>query len=161
DILAEEFSEMADLLAKLRHHLWTQGIMNSKVVDGQEMAEEEKFRDYYAYSEPIRLVPSHRALALFRGRQLGVLQLKLSLEESQESLIPHPCAVMIAKHVGIEQLGRPADKWLAEVCRWTWRVKTSLSLEMALFTQLREAAETEAIKVFARNLHELLLAAPA
>jgi uncharacterized protein len=161
DILAEEFSETADLLAKLRNHLWTQGILNSNVVDGQEMAEEEKFRDYYAYSEPIRLVPSHRALALFRGRQLGVLQLKLSLEESQESLIPHPCEVMIAKHVGIEQLGRPADKWLAEVCRWTWRVKTSLSLEIALFTQLREAAETEAIKVFARNLHELLLAAPA
>lgn len=160
DILAEEFSEMAELLAKLRHHLWTQGIMNSKVIDGQEMAEEEKFRDYYAYSEPIRLVPSHRALALFRGRQLGVLQLKLSLEESQESLMPHPCELMIAKHMGIEQLGRPADKWLAEVCRWTWRVKTSLSLEMALFTQLREAAETEAIKVFARNLHELLLAAP-
>lgn len=161
DILAEEFSETAELLAKLRHHLWTQGIMNSKVIDGQEMAEEEKFRDYYAYSEPIRLVPSHRALALFRGRQLGVLQLKLSLEESQESLMPHPCELMIAKHVGIEQLDRPADKWLAEVCRWTWRVKTSLSLEMALFTQLREAAETEAIKVFARNLHELLLAAPA
>lgn len=161
DILAEEFSEMAELLAKLRNHLWSQGILNSKVVDGQEMAEEEKFRDYYVYSEPIRLVPSHRALALFRGRQLGVLQMKLSLEESQESLIPHPCEVMIAKHVGIEQLGRPADKWLAEVCRWTWRVKTSLSLEMALFTQLRDAAEGEAIKVFARNLHELLLAAPA
>jgi uncharacterized protein len=161
DILAEEFSETAELLAKLRDDLWTQGIMSSKVVDGQELAEEEKFRDYYAYSGPIRLIPSHRALALFRGRQLGVLQLKLSLEESQESLIPHPCEVMIAKHVGIEQLGRPADKWLAEVCRWTWRVKTSLSLEMALFTQLREAAETEAIKVFARNLHELLLAAPA
>jgi uncharacterized protein len=161
DILAEEFSERAELLAKLRDHLWTQGIMSSKLVDGQELAEEEKFRDYYAYSEPIRLIPSHRALALFRGRQLGVLQLKLSLEESQESLIPHPCEVMIAKHVGIEQLGRPADKWLAEVCRWTWRVKTLLSLEMALFTQLREAAETEAIKVFARNLHELLLAAPA
>ena len=161
DILAEEFSEMAELLAKLRNHLWSQGILNSKVVDGQEMAEEEKFRDYYAYSEPIRLVPSHRALALFRGRQLGVLQLKLSLEESQEALVPHPCEVMIAKHVGIEQLGRPADRWLAEVCRWTWRVKTSLSLEMALFTQLRDAAEGEAIKVFARNLHELLLAAPA
>ena len=141
--------------------IWAQGIMSSKVVEGQESAEEEKFRDYYTYSEPIRAIPSHRALALFRGRQLGVLQLKLSLEESQESLIPHPCEVMIAKHVGIEQLGRPADKWLAEVCRWTWRVKTSLSLEMALFTQLREAAETEAIKVFARNLHELLLAAPA
>jgi len=161
DILAEEFSETADLLAKLRTHLWTQGIMNAKVVDGQEMAEEEKFRDYYAYSEPIRLVPSHRALALFRGRQLGVLQLRLSLEESQETLVPHPCEVMIAKHMGIESLGRKADQWLADVCRWTWRVKTSLSLEMALFTQLREAAETEAIKVFARNLHELLLAAPA
>jgi protein Tex len=161
DILAEEFSEMAPLLAKLRDFLWSQGLMTSKVVDGKEMAEEEKFRDYYAYSEPVRLVPSHRALALFRGRQLGVLQLKLSLEESQEALVPHPCEVMIAKYVGIESLGRSADKWLAEVCRWTWRVKTSLSLEMALFTQLREAAETEAIKVFARNLHELLLAAPA
>ncbi len=161
DILAEEFSEMAPLLANLRDFLWSQGLMTSKVADGKEMAEEEKFRDYYAYSEPVRLVPSHRALALFRGRQLGVLQLKLSLEESQEALAPHPCEVMIAKHVGIESLGRSADKWLAEVCRWTWRVKTSLSLEMALFTQLREAAETEAIKVFARNLHELLLAAPA
>jgi uncharacterized protein len=161
DILAEEFSEMAPLLAKLREFLWSQGLFTAKVVDGKELAEEEKFRDYYAYSEPIRLVPSHRALALFRGRQLGVLQLKLSLEESQESLVPHPCEVMIAKYVGIESLGRAADKWLAEVCRWTWRVKTSLSLEMALFTQLREAAETEAIKVFARNLHELLLAAPA
>ena len=161
DILAEEFSEMAPLLAKLRDFLWSQGLMTSKVADGKEMAEEEKFRDYYAYSEPVRLVPSHRALALFRGRQLGVLQLKLSLEDSQEALVPHPFEVMIAKHVGIESLGRSADKWLAEVCRWTWRVKTSLSLEMALFTQLREAAETEAIKVFARNLHELLLAAPA
>jgi protein Tex len=161
DILAEEFSEMAPLLAKLRDFLWSQGLMTSKVAEGKEMAEEEKFRDYYAYSEPVRLVPSHRALALFRGRQLGVLQLKLSLEDSQEALVPHPCEVMIAKHVGIESLGRSADKWLAEVCRWTWRVKTSLSLEMALFTQLREAAESEAIKVFARNLHELLLAAPA
>lgn len=161
DILSEEFSETAPLLAKLREFLWSQGFMTSKVADGKEMAEEEKFRDYYAYSEPIRLVPSHRALALFRGRQLSVLQLKLSLEESQEALAPHPCEVMIAKHMGIESLGRPADKWLAEMCRWTWRVKTSLSLEMALFTQLREAAETEAIKVFARNLHELLLAAPA
>jgi protein Tex len=161
DILAEEFSEMAPLLAKLRDFLGSQGFMTSKVADGKEMAEEEKFRDYYAYSEPVRLVPSHRALALFRGRQLGVLQLKLSLEDSQEALVPHPCEVMIAKHVGIESLGRSADKWLAEVCRWTWRVKTSLSLEMALFTQLREAAESEAIKVFARNLHELLLAAPA
>ncbi len=161
DILSEEFSETAPLLAKLREFLWNQGLMTSKVSEGKEMAEEEKFRDYYAYSESIRLVPSHRALALFRGRQLSVLQLKLSLEESQESLIPHPCELMIAEHVGIEQLGRPADKWLAEVCRWTWRVKISLSLEMALFTQLREAAEGEAIRVFARNLHELLLAAPA
>lgn len=161
DILSEEFSEMAPLLAKLREFLWSQGLMTSKVSEGKEMAEEEKFRDYYAYSEPIRLVPSHRALALFRGRQLSVLQLKLSLEESQESLLPHPCELMIAQQVGIEQLGRPADKWLGEVCRWTWRVKISLSLEMALFTQLREAAEGEAIRVFARNLHELLLAAPA
>ena len=159
-ILMERFAEDATLVQSLREYLQDHGVVESKVIAGKEQ-EGEKFADYFDYSEPIKAIPSHRALALFRGRQLGVLQLRLTLEESQEALVPHPCEVMIAKHMGIESLGRPADKWLADVCRWTWRVKTSLSLEMALFTQLREAAETEAIKVFARNLHELLLAAPA
>lgn len=161
DILAEEFSEDAELLGNLREYLWQHGLLTSKVASGKELAEEEKFRDYYDYSEAIRLVPSHRALALFRGRNAGVLQLKLSLGEEQDALVPHPCEVKIAAHVGVAQLGRPADKWLAEVCRWAWRVKILLHLEIALFTQVREAAETEAIRVFSKNLHELLLAAPA
>lgn len=161
DILAEEFSEDAELLGNLREYLWQHGLLNSKVVSGKELAEEEKFRDYYDYSEAIRLVPSHRALALFRGRNAGVLQLKLGLGEEQDAKVPHPCELKIAAHVGVAQLGRPADKWLGEVCRWAWRVKILLHLEIALFTQVREAAETEAIRVFSKNLHELLLAAPA
>ena len=161
DILAEEFSENAELLGMLREFLWQHGFMNSKVVIGKELAEEEKFRDYYEYSEPIRLVPSHRALALFRGRNAGVLQLKLGLGEEQDALVQHPCELKIAAHVGVSQLGRPADKWLGDVCRWAWRVKILLHLEIALFTQLRESAETEAIRIFSKNLHELLLAAPA
>jgi uncharacterized protein len=130
-------------------------------VPGKETAEEEKFRDYYAYSEPIKNVPSHRALALFRGRTAGVLSLELNLGEEQEALEPHPCVNVIARHFGIEDKGRAADKWLADVCRWTWRVKASLHLSIELLSQLRETAEAEAIRIFGRNLHELLLAAPA
>lgn len=161
DILAEEFAEDAELLGNLREYLWQHGLINSKVVAGKELAEEEKFRDYYDYSEAIRLVPSHRALALFRGRNAGVLQIKLGLGEEQDAMVPHPCELKVAAHVGVAQLGRPADKWLGEVCRWAWRVKILLHLEIALFTQLREASESEAIRVFSKNLHELLLAAPA
>ncbi|HWI13663.1 MAG TPA: Tex family protein, partial [Burkholderiales bacterium] len=161
DILAERFAETADLLAKLRAKMWNEGMLASKVVDGKETAEDEKFRDYYAYSETIRTIPSHRALALFRGRTLGVLSLTLGLGEEVEAQTPHPCEAMIAAHFGIENLGRPADKWLAEVCRWTWRVKAALHITSELLIQLREAAEAEAIKIFGRNLHELLLAAPA
>jgi len=161
DILAEEFSEDAQLLGQLRDYLWQHGFLQSKVASGKELAEEEKFRDYYDYAEPIRIVPSHRALALFRGRQLGVLQLKLSLGEELDALPVHPCETKIAEHFKIQSLGRPADKWLAEVCRWSWRVKILLHLEIALFTQLREAAEQEAIRIFSKNLQELLLAAPA
>ncbi|MCS6766913.1 MAG: RNA-binding transcriptional accessory protein [Candidatus Protistobacter heckmanni] len=161
DILSEEFAETAELLGALRDYLWQQGQLSSSVVAGKESAEEEKFRDYYDYSEAIRLVPSHRALALFRGRNLGVLQLKLGLGEELDAQTPHPCEAKIAEHKGVRQLGRPADKWLGEVCRWCWRVKVQMSLEMELFTQLREQAEAEAIRIFARNLHELLLAAPA
>ncbi len=161
DILAERFAETAELLAKLRTRMQTQGFLTSTVVAGKEMAEEEKFRDYYAYTETFRTIPSHRALALFRGRVLGVLSVTLGLGAELEALTPHPCEAMVAAHFGIEDRGRPADKWLADVCRWTWRVKAQLHISSELMLQLREAAEAEAIKVFGRNLHDLLLAAPA
>ena len=161
DILSERFAETAELLAKLRTRLHNEGILTSTVVKGQESAEEEKFRDYYAYSELIRNIPSHRALALFRGRTLGVLILQLGLGEELEAAVPHPCAAMIASHFCIEDRGRPADKWLAGVCNWTWRVKAHLHLSADLMLQLRENAENEAIRIFGRNLRELLLAAPA
>jgi uncharacterized protein len=161
DILAERFAETAELLAKLRALMWEQGIVKSAVVEGKESAEEEKFRDYYQYAETLRTIPSHRALALLRGRNLGVLSVNLQLPDEMEALVPHPAESRIAAHFGIEDLGRPADKWLADVCRWTWRVKASLHIASELMTQLRESAEAEAIKVFGRNLRELLLAAPA
>jgi protein Tex len=161
DILVERFAETAELLAKLRSRMWEQGIVTSKVAKGKESAEAEKFRDYYDYSETIRTIPSHRALALFRGQSLEVLTIGLSLGEELEAATPHPCVAMIAAHFNIEDRGRPADKWLAEVCQWTWRVRAHAHLSAELLMQLREAAEAEAIKIFGRNLHELLLAAPA
>ena len=161
DILMERFAETADLLAALRTRLWEQGILTSTVMKDKEQAEEEKFRDYYAYAETIKTIPSHRALAIFRGRTLGVLKLDLGLGETLDAVVPHPCVSMIAVHAGIQDRGRPADKWLAGVCDWTWRVKIHSQLTIELLVQLREAAEAEAIKIFARNLHELLLAAPA
>ena len=161
DILMERFAETADLLAALRTRLWEQGVLTSTVMKDKEQAEEEKFRDYYAYAETIKTIPSHRALALFRGRTLGVLKLELGLGETLDAVVPHPCVSIIAAHAGIQDQGRPADKWLAAVCDWTWRVKIHTQLSVELLVQLREAAEAEAIKIFARNLHDLLLAAPA
>jgi len=161
DILSGQFGETAELLGKLRDYLYAQGQVISTVITGKENDEGEKFRDYYDYSEPLKAVPSHRALALFRGRNAGVLMVKLALGDALDAQLPHPCEVMIAQHVGIAQQGRPADKWLADVCRWCWRVKVHPHLETELLTDLRERAETEAIHVFARNLKDLLLAAPA
>jgi uncharacterized protein len=161
DILVEHFAETAELLAKLRSRLWEQGVVTSTVMKGKESAHEEKFRDYYAHAEPICTIPSHRALALFRGRTLGVLKIDMNLGDELEATVPHPCIAMIAAHVGIEDRGRRADTWLMGVCDWTWRVKMHLQLTVELLMQLREAAEAEAIKIFGRNLHELLLAAPA
>ena len=161
DILAERFAETAELLAKLRARMQQEGLLASTVIEGKEAAEEEKFRDYYAYSEAIRAIPSHRALALFRGRTLGVLRLQLGLAAEVEAAEPHPCAAMVAAYFGIEDRGRPADKWLAGVCNWTWKVKAQLHISTELMVQLREAAEAEAIKIFGHNLHDLLLAAPA
>ncbi|MBK7353376.1 MAG: RNA-binding transcriptional accessory protein [Nitrosomonas sp.] len=161
DILVEKFSETAELLATMRAKLWNEGMLSTTVIPGKEQAEEEKFRDYYAYSEPIRTIPSHRALALFRGQALDVLRIDLKLADTQEALDFHPCAALIAKQFHIDNKNRPADKWLLEVCQWTWRVKLHTQVCVELFMQLREAAETEAIRIFSKNLQELLLAAPA
>ncbi|WP_175769142.1 Tex family protein [Burkholderia cenocepacia] len=161
DILSEQFGETAELLGKLRDYLHSQGVVSSAVVEGKENEEGEKFRDYYDYAETIKTVPSHRALALFRGRNAGVLTIKLGLGEELDAQVPHPGEAMIARHFGIANQNRPADKWLSDVCRWCWRVKVQPHIENELLTQLRETAETEAIRVFARNLNDLLLAAPA
>jgi uncharacterized protein len=161
DILSEQFGETAELLGKLRDYLHNQGVVSSAVVEGKENEEGEKFRDYYDYAETIKTVPSHRALALFRGRNAGVLTVKLGLGEELDAQVPHPGEAMIARHFSIANQNRPADKWLSDVCRWCWRVKVQPHIENELLTQLRETAETEAIRVFARNLNDLLLAAPA
>lgn len=161
DILSEQFGETAELLGKLRDYLFERGVVSSAVVDGKQGEEGEKFRDYYDYSETIKTVPSHRALALFRGRNAGVLTVKLGLGEELDAQVPHPGEAMIARHFGIANQNRPADKWLFDVCRWCWRVKVQPHIETELLTQLRETAEHEAIRVFARNLKDLLLAAPA
>jgi len=168
DILVERFAERADVLEALRERLWTEGRVVSKVVDGKE-SEGAKFRDWFDHVEPIAAMPSHRALALFRGRQQGVLALRLALDEALEAQVPHPNVVRLAGLVGLGKsvaaigaaTARPADAWLAEVCRWCWRVKLLPQLETELFGRLREAAETEAIRVFGANLKDLLLAAPA
>ncbi len=158
-ILMERFSEDASLLDTLRTKLWQQGELQSRVVSGQEQAG-EKFSDYFEHNEAVSKTPSHRALAMFRGRNEGALQLAIVLPEAEELKI-HPCEEMIARHFGIEDQKRPADAWLKEVVRWTWRVKLLTHIETELMTRLREDAEAEAIKVFAGNLKDLLLAAPA
>ncbi len=161
DILSEQFGETAELLGKLRDYLHDRGVVSAAVVEGKENEEGEKFRDYYDYAETLKTVPSHRALALFRGRNAGVLTIRLGLGEELDAQVPHPGEAMIARHFGIANQNRPADKWLSDVCRWCWRVKVQPHIENELLTQLRETAETEAIRVFARNLKDLLLAAPA
>jgi len=161
-ILMEEFAENAELVGRLRDYLWEHGVLASKVAEGKEQ-EGAKFSDYFDFSETIKTIPSHRALALFRGRKEGVLNLELSLPEDAE-LKPGEAGVaerMIAVQVGVRDEGRPADRWLREVVRWSWRVKIFTHLDTDLKSRLREEAEEEAIKVFARNLHDLLLAAPA
>jgi uncharacterized protein len=163
-ILMEQFSEDAALLGKLREYLEEHGVVKSTVVEGKE-TEGAKFRDYFDYSEPVTAVPSHRALALFRGRNEGMLQVSLvldsELDEANKPAGPNPCEARIARHFGITDQGRPADKWLADTVRWTWRIKVFMHLELDLMNALRERAEEEAIRVFGTNLHDLLLAAPA
>ena len=174
-ILMEQFAEDAELLGQLREHLQTNGQLVAKVAEGKEEAG-AKFRDYFDYREPISAIPSHRGLALFRGRKEEILQLALKLPEELVELPapgapagatpaaptgPNSCERKIAAHFHIADQGRPADAWLSQTARWTWQVKLAWQLEGELFSTLRESAEEEAIRVFALNLHDLLLAAPA
>jgi len=163
-ILMERFAEDATLLQSLREYVQEHGVVESKVVEGKQ-EEGEKFADYFDYSEPLAAVPSHRALALLRGRREGMLDVTLRLDSEEEKPkwdAPHnPCESRISARFGIKQAGRPADKWLADTVRWTWRVKSFMHLETELMGALREKAELDAINVFATNLKALLLAAPA
>lgn len=159
-ILMERFSEDATLLDKLRSYLKQDGYLAAAIVEGKE-SEGAKFQDYFEHKEPLSSTPSHRALAMFRGRNEGILTLQLTLENELEPGQRHPCESMVADFWDIEDLNRPADTWLAEVVRWTWRVKLSTHLETDLLGELRERAEADAIDVFAHNLKDLLLAAPA
>ncbi len=159
-ILMERFSEDADLIGKLRDFLWQEGILSSKVVAGKEQ-EAAKFRDYFDHNEALKTVPSHRALAIFRGRKSGLLQASVIIEGTEDRTVTHPCELTIAAHWGVEDQGRAADRWLKETVRWTWRVKLLPQLETELLGRIREAAEEEAIKVFSKNLGDLLLTAPA
>ncbi len=163
-ILMERFSEDAPLLQWLRDYVQEHGIVESKVREGKEAAA-EKYADYFDYSESIGTIPSHRALALFRGRREDLLDVRLRLDSEEERpawSAPHnPCEARIASHFGIQDQSRPADRWLMDTVRFTWRVKSFMHLELELMGALRDRAETDAIQVFARNLKALLLAAPA
>ncbi len=163
DILSERWAEDAVLVRKLREWLWEEGLFRSKLMDGKDEnnAEIAKFRDYFDYDEPIRTVPSHRALAVFRGRTQEVLDAKLVLDEELQPGQPSMAEGRIAIHLGWSHAKRPADDLIRKTVSWTWKVKLSLSLERDLFSRLREEAERVAIKVFAENLRDLLLAAPA
>ncbi len=158
-ILMERFAEDASLLTNLRSFLKQEATLSARVVAGKE-EEGAKFRDYFEHDERFKNVPSHRALAIFRGRNEGFLSAGLKVGDELPGSM-HPGEGMIAERFGITNQNRPADKWLSEVVRWTWKVKLYTHLETDLFGELREAAEDEAITVFARNLHDLLLAAPA
>ena len=160
-ILMERFAEDAGLLDKLRVQLLEQGLLVSRVVEGKEN-EGAKFRDWFDFQEALKSAPSHRVLAMLRGRKEEVLRVAIkTAPELEQPPRASPCEAMVAGHWGIADRGRAADRWLLETARWAWVVKLSLHLELELMGQLRERAEEEAIRVFARNLHDLLLAAPA
>ncbi|MEN9628732.1 MAG: hypothetical protein RJA10_1959 [Pseudomonadota bacterium] len=163
DLLSERWAEDPALVGTLREWLWDQGLLRSKLVDGKDGTHPDaaKFRDYFDYDEPIRKVPSHRALAVFRGRTQEWLDAKLGLDEEVVPGKPSLAEGRIAHHLGWAHQRRPGDELIRKTVAWTWKVKLSLSLERDLFTRLREDAETVAIKVFADNLRDLLLAAPA
>lgn len=157
-ILMENFSEDADLLEKLRNELRECGQVIAKGVEGKE-EEGKKFSDYFDHIEAVNKVPSHRALAMFRGRKAGFLQ--ISIQHKNQTDSSDPCIGLIAQHAQISDQGRAADTWLNEVVRWTWKVKLHNQIESELLAQIRERSDEEAIKVFAKNLEDLLMAAPA
>ena len=160
-ILMERFAENAGLLAKVRDYLAKNAVIVSKVIEGKE-AEGAKFQDYFDYQELLKNVPSHRALAMFRGRNEGILQLSLNADpDAEEGSRQSYCEEIIRDYLDVRFTGQPADKWREQVIAWTWKIKVSLHLETELMASLREKAEEEAIDVFARNLTALLMAAPA
>lgn len=151
-ILMEQFAEDADLVGALREHYWQHGVLTSQVKAGQEQAG-QKFADYFVFAEKVNLIPSHRALAVLRGRNEGFLQINLEAD--------YPFENDIAAYFNISQQNRAADAWLLEVVKWTWQVKLKVQLEVELITRIRENSEQQAIAVFAANLRDLLMAAPA
>jgi uncharacterized protein len=159
-ILMERFAEDADLVGSLRDYVWSHGRLTSKLIEGKADAG-AKFSDYFDAAEAIAKIPSHRALALLRGRNEEILSLALVLDEEPKGKELGPCERRIAARFGIVDRNRPADGWLQEVVRWTWRVKLRLHIEVELMTRLRQQAETEAVRVFAANLKDILMAAPA
>jgi uncharacterized protein len=160
-ILMERFAEDASLLAKIRHYLWKNAYLVSRVIEGKE-EEGAKFRDYFEHQEPVAKVPSHRALAMFRGRNEGVLSLSLNPDpQFDEPPKESYCEQIIIEHLNLRLNNAPADGWRKAVVNWTWRIKILMHMETELMASLREQAEDEAINVFARNIHDLLMAAPA
>ena len=166
-ILMERFAENAELTGQLRSYLWEEGVLQSRVVEGKE-EEAAKFRDYFDYDEPLKRVPSHRALAIFRGRKETFLHSAIATpaavanaDKTRTEIVPERAERMIAQTFNIQDEGRAADKWLAEVVKWTWKIKLLTRLELDLMGQLRDSAEEEAIRVFAENMKAILLASPA
>ena len=160
-ILMERFAEDAGLLAKVRDYLAKNAVIVSKVIEGKE-TEGAKFQDYFDHQELLKNVPSHRALAMFRGRNEGILQLSLNADpDAEEGSRQSYCEEIIRDYLDVRFTGQTADKWREQVIAWTWKIKVSLHLETELMASLREKAEEEAIDVFARNLTALLMAAPA
>lgn len=159
-ILVEGFGEDAELVGRLRDAMWGEAKLSARVIDGKQ-TEGAKFADYFEYDEPLKKIPSHRALAIFRGRKEEMLRATLVIGDPANPPYPHPYEGRVAVHFGIEDKGRAADAWLMECARWAWRVKISLRIELDLMQHLWTQAEEEAIRVFAENLRALLLASPA
>lgn len=164
DILTEDFSENADLIAHLREFIWQNGFLYSSVIEGQEEAG-ANFKDWFEFKELLRTIPSHRMLAMLRGRQQGVLDIKLGLSPELEEETPHPCVIKIADFLNLNASfkidANDRQNWYAEVCRWAWRVRILNAFETEFIGKVRDDAESKAIQVFAENLKDLLLAAPA
>lgn len=159
-ILMERYAEDAELLRKVREHLSQNSVLESRVIAGKEK-EGAKFRDYFEHNEPLAKVPSHRALAMLRGRNEGFLSLSMNADPTVEAGQGSYCEVIISEHLGLKLGDSSVDQWLKTVVTATWRIKIALQMETEFISQMRERAEAEAIKVFARNLGDLLMAAPA